>query len=63
MSVINPSLSYDYYLNLTGTGDALVVEANDQVGSGWVEVARHDTNGGTSCRSKVRRFLSSIWRV
>ncbi|RMF77900.1 MAG: hypothetical protein D6744_10755, partial [Planctomycetota bacterium] len=44
------TISYDYYAYLTDTStDMLLVEIND--GSGWVEIARHDTNGGLSWRS------------
>jgi len=50
----NVVVQYDYYLNLTDASgiDRLLVEANDTVGgSGWIEVARHDTSGGTSWRT------------
>jgi len=47
------TISYDYYLYLTNTDgiDKLLVEIADSGGpTGWSEVARHDTNGGTSWR-------------
>ena len=48
------TLRYDYYLRLTNDdgSDALVVEMNDNNGIGaWVEVNRHDTDGGLSWRT------------
>ncbi|MCP4633125.1 MAG: S8 family serine peptidase [candidate division Zixibacteria bacterium] len=48
------TIDYDYYLYLTDTdgSDMLLVEMDDNGGSGpWAEVDRHDTNGGTSWRS------------
>jgi hypothetical protein len=42
-------ISYDYYLYLSKEDgyDRLLVEINDNYGSGeWVEIARHDTHGG-----------------
>jgi len=49
----NLVVSYDYYLYLTDSGstDRLLVEANDNAGSGWRTVANHDTNGSTSWRT------------
>ena len=46
-------ISYQYYGNMTSPGsDMLLVEASDNGTAGpWVEVARHDTNGGTTWRS------------
>jgi choice-of-anchor B domain-containing protein len=47
-------ITYDYYLYLTVADgiDMLLVEINNNGGSGaWTEIARHDTNGGTSWRS------------
>ncbi len=50
----NASISYDYYLRLTdveGGVDAMIVEASENSDAGpWVEVARHDTNGGANWR-------------
>ncbi len=58
VSLISPSLDlslggnigYDYYLFLTdaaGGVDHLLVEISETAGSGiWVEIARHDTDGG-----------------
>ena len=48
------TISYDYYLYLTVADgvDMLLVEINNNGGSGaWTEIARHDTDGGTSWRS------------
>ncbi|UCG16735.1 MAG: S8 family serine peptidase, partial [Phycisphaerales bacterium] len=54
MSAGNVTISYDYYLRLTDTAggvDRLLVEINTNGGSGsWVEIARHDTDGGVSWR-------------
>lgn len=53
MSAGDAQIGYDYYLYLTDTtgADALVVEVNDNDGTGqWVEIARHDTSGGLSWR-------------
>jgi len=50
------TISYDYYLYLTNTdgSDRLLVEIDGNDGAGpWVEIARHDTNGGLSWRSHV----------
>ena len=50
------TISYDYYLYLTDAdgNDRLLVEINNSGGAGaWTEVARHDTDGGTSWRSHV----------
>ncbi len=47
------TISYDYYLYLTVADgvDMLLVEINNNGGSGaWTEIARHDTDGGTSWR-------------
>lgn len=48
-------ISYEYYGYMTSPGtDMLLVEASDNGAAGpWVEVARHDTDGGTSWRSHV----------
>ena len=48
----NILVEYDYYLNLTDAGgtDVMLVEANDNAGSGWQQVAVHTTSGGTSWR-------------
>jgi len=50
------TISYDYYLYLTDAdgSDMLLVEMDDNGGSGpWVEVDRHDTNGSTSWRNNI----------
>jgi len=49
----NITVQYDYYLNLTDASgiDAIKVEANDQAGSGWVQMIRHTTSGGTAWRT------------
>ncbi|GJM23779.1 MAG: hypothetical protein DHS20C16_01940 [Phycisphaerae bacterium] len=47
------TISYDYYLYLTVADgvDMLLVEINNNGGSGsWAEIARHDTHGGTTWR-------------
>ncbi len=47
------TISYDYYLYLTVADgiDMLLVEINNNGGSGsWIEIARHDTDGGTTWR-------------
>ena len=46
----NVVVSYDYYLNLSDSSglDRILVEANDNSGSGWQEVARHDVSAGLS---------------
>jgi len=50
----NASISYDYYLLLTseeGGVDAMIVEVSENGDAGpWVEVTRHDTNGGPDWR-------------
>jgi hypothetical protein len=48
-------IEYDYYLYLTDPStDRLLVEINNNGGSGsWIEIARHDTNGGTTWRHHV----------
>jgi choice-of-anchor B domain-containing protein len=53
LTAANVTVQYDYYLNLTDAGgiDMLKVEANDQAGSGWVEIIRHTTSGGTAWRT------------
>ncbi len=46
-------IAYDYYLYLTNSdgADRLLVEIDGNGGAGpWVEIARHDTNGGTAWR-------------
>ena len=45
-------VQYDYYLYITDESgiDRLAVKANDNAGSGWVEVAAHATSGGTDWR-------------
>ncbi|MCP4633375.1 MAG: T9SS type A sorting domain-containing protein, partial [candidate division Zixibacteria bacterium] len=48
------TITYDYYLYLTNTdgSDMLLVEMNDNGGSGtWYEVTRHDTDGSTTWRN------------
>ncbi len=49
----NVIVQYDYYLNLSDSSgiDMIKVEANDQAGSGWVELHRHTTSGGTTWRT------------
>lgn len=50
------SIAYDYFLRLTDSdgSDRLLVEASSNGTAGpWVEVARHDTDGGLSWRSHV----------
>jgi len=51
----NSGLSYDYYLRLTdeaGLVDALVVEISENGDAGpWIEIARHDSNGGLFWRN------------
>ena len=51
------SVEYDYYLYLTNSDggiDRLLVEANDDDGTGtWFEVARHDTDGGLNWKHHV----------
>jgi choice-of-anchor B domain-containing protein len=49
----NVTVQYDYYLNLSDASgiDKLKVEANDQAGSGWVEIVSHTTSGGTAWRT------------
>jgi C1A family cysteine protease len=48
------TISYDYYLLLTNTAggvDRLLVEISSNDGGGpWIEIARHDTNGGLNWR-------------
>ena len=49
-------ISYDYYLYLTVDDgvDRILVEINNNGGSGmWYEIARHDTDGGTGWRHHV----------
>lgn len=49
-------ISYAYYLRLTNSdgADRLLVEASSNgTGGPWVEVARHDTNGGSAWRTHV----------
>ena len=49
MSVPGVTISYDYYFNLTDDNgnDKLLVEINNDDGVGdWIEIARHDDNGG-----------------
>jgi hypothetical protein len=46
-------ISYEYYLNLTNTdgADMLLVEISSNGDAGpWIEVARHDNNGGLNWR-------------
>jgi hypothetical protein len=54
LSGANVIVQYDYYCNLTdadGT-DRILVTAQDMISaSGWKEVARHDTSGGTAWRT------------
>ncbi len=51
----NASLTYDYYLlltNETGSVDMLLVEISSNGDAGpWIEIARHDTNGGLTWRN------------
>ncbi|MEL6712291.1 MAG: zinc-dependent metalloprotease [Planctomycetota bacterium] len=51
LSDIAGSVSYSYFLRLTNSDgtDALVIEANDGTG-GWIEVNRHDLDGGLAWR-------------
>ncbi|MFQ5428698.1 MAG: S8 family serine peptidase [Phycisphaerae bacterium] len=57
MTAGNITIGYDYYLNLTDTAgsvDFLLVEIDSNGGAGpWIEIARHDTNGGLTWRSHV----------
>ncbi len=57
LSAGNTQISYDYYLRLsndTGGVDRLVVEIDSNNGNGpWTEIARHDTDGGTTWRHHV----------
>jgi hypothetical protein len=50
-------ISYDYYLRLTDADsdiDVLLVEIDGNDGAGpWIQIARHNTDGGTSWRSQV----------
>ena len=49
MSAGDVLVSYDYFLRLTNSdgSDMLLVEASQNAGAGpWIEVARHDTDGG-----------------
>ena len=50
-------IEYDYYLYLTnaeGGIDRLLIEINNNGGSGsWIEIGRHDTSGGTTWRHHV----------
>jgi len=51
MSVVGVTISYDYFLDLTASGNAdrLLVEINSNDGEGvWTEIARHDSNGGVA---------------
>lgn len=54
MSAGNVTIAYDYYLRLTDTTggvDRLLVEIDENGGAGpWIEVARHDTDGGLDWR-------------
>ncbi len=48
------TIDYDYFLRLTdddGTDMLLVEISNNGGASGWIEIARHDTDGGLSWRS------------
>jgi len=50
----NVVVQYDYYCNLTVEDgvDKILVTAQDMISaSGWKEVARHDTSGGTAWRT------------
>lgn len=50
----NITIDYAYYLHLTETGgaDHLLVELSSNGVSGpWIEIARHDTHGGTAWRT------------
>ena len=55
--VVKPQLGRQlgaaYYLNLTDSSgiDMIKVEAKDFAGSGWVELVRHTTSGGTLWRT------------
>jgi hypothetical protein len=55
MSIGGITISYDYFLRLTSTAggvDLLLVEIDGNNGAGpWIEIARHDTDGGLSWRS------------
>ncbi|MHC4089699.1 MAG: S8 family serine peptidase, partial [Planctomycetota bacterium] len=57
MSAGQITISYDYYAyltNTTGGVDLLLVEIDGNDGAGpWIEIARHDTDGGLSWRSQV----------
>jgi hypothetical protein len=57
MTTDNLIISYDYYLYLTDTAggvDRLLVEIDGNDGAGpWIEIARHDTNGGLNWRTHV----------
>ncbi|MFQ5429641.1 MAG: S8 family serine peptidase [Phycisphaerae bacterium] len=51
------TIEYDYYLRLTDTAggvDRLLVEIDGNNGAGpWIEIARHDTDGGLTWRHHV----------
>ncbi|MFQ5422478.1 MAG: S8 family serine peptidase [Phycisphaerae bacterium] len=57
MSIGNISINYAYYLHLTDTVggvDHMLVEIDSNDGAGpWIEIARHDTNGGLNWRTHV----------
>ncbi|MFQ5500737.1 MAG: S8 family serine peptidase [Phycisphaerae bacterium] len=57
MSIGNISINYAYYLYLTDTVggvDHMLVEINSNDGVGpWIEITRHDTNGGLNWRTNT----------
>lgn len=54
LTALGASVEYDYYLYLTNSDgtDMLLVEASSN-GGPWLEVTRHDTDGGTAWRHAV----------
>ncbi|MFQ5422458.1 MAG: M14 family zinc carboxypeptidase [Phycisphaerae bacterium] len=56
MTAGNIAVSYDYFLRLTNQdgSDRLLVDINTNDGVGfWIEIARHDTDGGLTWRHHV----------